>query len=222
MNIIELRWEGPFHWPGVGKDDRPNPPAFASVSSLRGVYLWTVEHLDGFLIYAAGITRRAFLERFREHTRHYRAGVYTLFDMESMKQGVRKEVWHGFWFKKCLSQKQAEYVCRREELLQVAEEQLSNYRVFVAPVDAAPRLLERIEASVMNALYNAPPPACDIPDRGMALAPRWHTEQSILVRNIASSRLHAFHRTWRCKYGSADCACTSHAAQGKFGAVPRR
>ncbi len=189
--MLELRWEGPFGWPGLAPGGRMTSLADSPVASSSGVYLWTVEYLDGFLIYAAGITRRQFVKRFREHTRAYRAGIYTLFDMASLKRGVREELWHGFWMRKRTADKQGEYDRRREELRAAAELQLSTFRVFVASLDPMPRLLERIEASIMNALYCAPSPASDIPDRGMALVPRWPTEQSVSVRNVTGSLLHA-------------------------------
>lgn len=190
FDILELRWEGPFGWPGLRPAGPVTSLADSPVGASSGVYLWTVEYLDGFLIYAAGITRRAFTKRFREHTLAYRTGIYTLFDMSSLNRGVREEIWHGFWMRKRSTEKQSEYDRRREELRVAAELQLSNFRVFVAPLGSAPRLLERIEAAVMNALYCAPSPASDIPDRGMALAPRWASEQPITVRNIAGSLLH--------------------------------
>jgi hypothetical protein len=191
LDMLELRWEGPFGWPGLAPAGRVISLADSPVATCSGVYLWTVEYLNGFLIYAAGITRRPFVKRFREHTRAYRAGIYTLFDVASLQRGVRKELWHGFWMKKRAAEKQSEYDRRREELRAAAELQLSNYRVFVAPLGPEPRLLERIEASIMNALYSAPAPASDIPDRGMALAPRWSSEQPITVRNATGSLLHA-------------------------------
>ena len=60
--------------------------------------------------------------------------------------------------------------------------QLAAFRVFVADVGTAPRLLERLEAAIMNTLYRQPPPCCDIPDRGMMLAPRWNSEQPTTAR----------------------------------------
>jgi hypothetical protein len=188
--VLELRWEGPFGWPGSGLGGQLTSLASVTVGSCSGTYLWTVEHLDGFLIYAAGVTRRPFVKRFSEHTRAYRAGIYTLFDMTSLKRGVRREIWHGFWSRKRTAEKETEYDRRREELRIAADEQLANYRVFVAPLDPAPRLLERIEASIMHALYAGPAPVSDIPDRGMALAPRWQTEQPIMVRNVTGSLMH--------------------------------
>ena len=76
--MLELRWEGPFGWPGLDPVELLTSLADSPVASSSGVYLWTVEYLDGFLIYAAGITRRPFVRRFREHTRATEPGS-TLF-----------------------------------------------------------------------------------------------------------------------------------------------
>src|SRR5579862_9409245 len=153
--LIELTWQGPFRWPGCDGEGQGIVLAESVAGLASGVYLWTVEYLDGFLIYAAGVTRRPFVNRFREHTRAYRNGIYTLFDLHSLKQGVRKEIWHGFWTKKRPIEKQHEYDNRREELQRATDEQMMTFRVFVASVESVPRLSERIEAAIMNTLYAA-------------------------------------------------------------------
>ena len=188
--VVELLWKGPFRWPGVNSGGDTKSLCDTTIGTQCGVYLWTVEHADGFLIYACGITRRSFVERFREHTRFYMTGVYTIFDVQSLKSGVRKEIWHGFWFGKRSAEKQNVYNNRSEEIRLAAEQLLASYHVFVAPMDPVPRLLERIEAAVMNALYCAEGPASMIPDRGMALSPRWCKEQPITIRSIAPVLFH--------------------------------
>jgi hypothetical protein len=117
-------------------------------------------------------------------------GVYTIFDVPSLRNGIRNEIWHGFWFKKKSAEKKDEFVRRSEELRWAANELLANYRIFVAPLDPLHRLLERIEAAIMNVLYDAAGPASVIPDRGMALAPRWREEQPITIRNISPVHFH--------------------------------
>lgn len=189
-NLIELRWEGPFSWPSRSFQGAEKLLNDTEVASRCGVYLWTVEYCGGYLIYAAGITRRPFVRRFQEHTRAYLNGIYTIFDIPSLRNGVRKEIWHGFWFKKRLVEDQIEYENRFNEIHTAANDLLSNYRVFVAPIDPIPRLLERIEAAIMNSLYASTGPISTIPDRGMALAPRWPEEQPILVRTMAPVLLH--------------------------------
>jgi hypothetical protein len=181
---LELHWQGPFAWPGVMLKGLPNLLDDRQVALHCGIYLWTVEHAYGYLIYAAGITRRPFEKRFREHTRAYRAGIYTIFDVESLKNGVRTIIWPGFWFKKRSVEIEHEYETRAEETQKAAEDLLANYRVFVAQVPSTPRVLERIEAAIMNCLYLADEPASVIPDRGMALAPRWRDEPVIHVQSI--------------------------------------
>jgi hypothetical protein len=174
---IEVNWTGPFGWPGIGEISVPFPET-------SGAYLWTVEyHHGGYLIYAAGITRRPMKERFREHTRAYLDGVYTLFDLDALRRGIRSEVWHGFWMRKLSPEKPQEYDRRRLELNAAAQAQLATFRIFVAAVDPLPRLLERLEAGIMNCLYTQAPPLSEIPDRGMMLAPRWATEAPLTIRN---------------------------------------
>ncbi|MFI3155938.1 MAG: hypothetical protein QX199_07250 [Methylococcaceae bacterium] len=189
-NLIELRWEGPFTWPCSSSQGDEKNLNDVMVASKCGIYLWTVEYSDGYLIYAAGITRRPFAKRFQEHTRAYLNGIYTIFDVPSLKNGIRKEIWPGFWFKKKLAEEQVEYEKRSSEISIAANDLLSNYRIFVAPVNPVPRLLERIEAAIMNSLYLSTGPTSTIPDRGMALAPRWSEEQPIFVRSITSVTLH--------------------------------
>lgn len=188
MEEIKVTLQGPFAWP---KYDSGIIASFDAVpTEINGVYLWTVEYCDGFLIYASGITRRSFHKRFREHTKHFLTGIYTIFDIPAMQQGIRKEIWHGFWMKKRTPEKQKDYERRRDEITFAAKEQLSTFRVFVAEVDPAPRILERLESAIMNELYMAHSPISDIPDRGMSLAPRWPNEPVIIVRNIMSVKLY--------------------------------
>ena len=61
--IIDVSWTGPFAWP-----DYEDVASLQPIPRHPGVYLQTFEYEDGFLIYAAGITRRDIPTRFREHT----------------------------------------------------------------------------------------------------------------------------------------------------------
>jgi hypothetical protein len=185
---IQLAWQGPFSWP---KFDSSSVASFDLVPvDASGIYLWTFCYGDGYLIYAAGITRRSFQKRFREHTRAYLSGVYTIFDLDMLQQGVRAELWHGFWMKKRSTEKQKDFELRQVEIVNAARKQLSAFRVFVARVAPMPRVLERLEAAIMKALYTSTGPISEIPDRGMMLAPRWRSEQPIIARNITSVKLH--------------------------------
>jgi hypothetical protein len=132
------------------------------------------QHLDNAnafvfaeIVDAAGITGRSFRERFREHTPKYFIGEYTVLDISDMQTGRRSEVWHGWGWTPA---KRAEFAERQTEIREAARRQLAGFRVFVAKVDDR-RVRVRLEAAIMGSLYLAPPPLCDLPDRGMSLSP---------------------------------------------------
>jgi hypothetical protein len=53
------------------------------------LYLQTVEYRSGFLVYAAGLTRKTFSARFTQHTRQYLTSGYHVLDIADMQQGIR-------------------------------------------------------------------------------------------------------------------------------------
>ena len=173
-NATEVAWTGPHAWPTFEGES-----ALLPVPNHSGIYLWAFEYRSGYIIYVAGITRRSIPTRLREHTAKYMKGDYTILDMTAITRGVRKELWHGWGW---IPEKRKEYEERKEDLVVAARRQLAAYRVFVADVGTAPRLLERLEGAIMNALYGEPPPYSEIPDKGMMLAPRWESEEPITAR----------------------------------------
>jgi len=120
-------------------------------------------------------------KRHKEHTRKYLSGEYTVLKTDVIFEGKREEVWHGWGW---TPEKRAEFTRRESEIRAAAEKQLAECRIFLAKIGTAPRLLERIEASIMAALYDQPPPVSTIPDRGMQLAPRWPDEEPIILHNL--------------------------------------
>jgi hypothetical protein len=181
-NNLEVFWDGPFSWPNF--EDRNGLP---SIPQSPGVYLQTFEYHDGYLIYAAGITRRAVPVRFREHTRNYMNGEYNVLDPYEAERGVRKEIWYGWGYAKAHRDQFEE---NKFEIQQAVKEQLARFRIFVAETGTERRLLERIEASIMNHLNQQSSPYCDIPDQGMMLAPRWKDEEPIMM--ISRSRVRIY------------------------------
>jgi hypothetical protein len=180
--VLEVVWTGPYCWPQFASSDNPRP-----IPEHPGVYLQTVRYHDGYLVYAAGLTRRPIPARFREHTRKYMSGDYTVLDIAAMQRGIRKEIWHGWGWSPA---KRAEFETRRQAIIDAAKMQLRGFRIFTADVGTQPRILERLEASIMNSLYQQSPPFCDIPDRGMMLSPRWDSELPIIVENKCAALLH--------------------------------
>lgn len=180
---IDIEWKGPYAWPGTHCRLPPTP-------ALPGAYLLTVDYQNGYLIYAAGITRRTIAKRLREHTRHYTTGVYNVLDIQAMQSGRRTVVWQGFWMRPRAPEKTVEYEARRIAINEAVRRQLEGFRVFVANIGTQPRILERVEAALMAHLYAQPPPFCDIPDKGMMLAPRWTSEAPISINNTCHHVLH--------------------------------
>jgi hypothetical protein len=180
---LRLCWEGPFAWPGFEAQAQLPP-----IPHRSGVYLQTFTYQGGYLIYLAGITRRPFPTRFKEHTRKYLAGEYNVLDIEAARQGVRKEVWHGWGYARAHRE---EFEARKPEILEAVHRQLAGFCIFIADVGSgSARILERTEAAIMRHLWQQPPPICEIPDRGMYLASRRSSEPPILAHNSCKVLLH--------------------------------
>lgn len=179
--MIEINWKGPYSWPKYesinGLPEIPKNP---------GIYIQAVEYNEGYLIFCAGISRRPIPTRFKEHSRSYFKGEYNIFDIDLMKQGVRKSIWQGWGW---TPEKKAQFEENKEFFQNGVNNQLSNFRVFVADIGLEPRLLERLEYKVMNSLYHSEPPYCEIPDKGMMLRPRRDDEKKITVKNNCENAL---------------------------------
>ena len=181
---LDIFWEGPFSW-----------PTFESTNSLQtipqtsGVYLQTFEYKGGYLIHAAGLSRRPILARFREHTRKYMNGEYNVLNVSAAQCGVRQEVWHGWGYARA---HRDEFEAHKVLILEAVQEQLAGFRIFTASIESTKedRILERLEASIMATLYGQLPPICDLPDRGMQLAPRRQSEKPIVAKNHCTAVLH--------------------------------
>jgi hypothetical protein len=143
---MQVSWLGPYSWPGFEEIN-----GLSALPAFPGVYLWTVDHLSGYLIYAAGLTRRRFRVRFNEHTGRYLAGQYTVLDISDMQLGRRSEVWHGWGW---IPEKHAQFTERQTEIREAAKRQLAGFRVFVANVETSGRVLGRVCKSCL--MDNAP------------------------------------------------------------------
>lgn len=175
MVEIETTWMGPYSWPGYEQEN-----GLRSLPKQPGLYLQTVEYQNGFLVYAAGLTRRTIPQRFREHTRKYMSGDYNVLDIVAMQQGTRREIWHGWGWS---PMKRERFEEQKTLVLDAVQKQLASFRIFVTDIGTEPRLLERLESAIMNNLYNQPAPLCDVPDKGMMLAPRRNSESLIIINN---------------------------------------
>jgi hypothetical protein len=185
-NTYRLDWQGPFILQGVQGNLLFDSP----VAKQWGIYLFTVEYHNGYLIYFAGLTTRSFKQRCKEHIEAYRTGVYTIFDAKSFQQGKRVKVWHGFWFRKRTDEMEDEFLARCQKIESATEELLLTFRIFLAPLETEKRILERLEAAIMNVLYSGVGAVSSLPDRGMALSPRRLNEKPFLAYSTATVCLH--------------------------------
>ncbi|MBN2352086.1 MAG: hypothetical protein JXD23_05900 [Spirochaetales bacterium] len=180
--VRELSWNGPFAWPGFEKDT-----ALPQLPKTCGVYLQTFNYEKGYLIYCAGLTRISFKDRFIQHTRNYKNGKYNVLDMTSVLKGKRKLIWRGWGYYR---EHQDEFLEKKTNIIKAVNKQLLHFRIFLAENGNEKRFIERLEASIMNNLYNQPPPMSLIPDQGMFLAPRRGKEKLIIVKNKCDSILY--------------------------------
>lgn len=181
-STVVIEWTGPYSWPGYESENNLPP-----IPKQPGIYMMTAENRNGYVVYAAGLSRRPIPTRFQEHTRKYMSGDYTVLDIGALQQGVRKEIWHGWGWTK---EKRKQFENRKEAILDATRKQLAGFRIFIAQVPDRPRLLERLEAAIMDHLYRQPLPLCDVPDKGMMLAPRWESEEPVAVMNRSAVCLH--------------------------------
>lgn len=179
---IEVTWDGPYGWPGFESDNNLRP-----IPQTPGVYLQTFEYEGGYLIYGAGLTCQTVPKRFKQHTRKYMKGEHNVLDIAAAQQGVRKRIWHSWTYAR---KHREEFEERKSVILDAVRRQLAGFRIFVTDMGKEKRVLERLEASIMNNLYRQPSPICDIPDRGMHLAPRWRSEDPIIIKNGCAAVLH--------------------------------
>ena len=112
-------------------------------------------------------------------------GEYNVLDLNEVARGKRKEIWHGCGYAR---ENREEFEDRDKMILDAVRKQLSEFRVFVSDIGTEPRLPERIEAVIMHHLSRQPPPFCDIPDKGMMLAPRWKDEKPLTIKNLSKVR----------------------------------
>jgi hypothetical protein len=191
---IRVSWSAPHAWPKfetvTGLPPLPRRP---------GVYLWTFEYRDGYLIYLAGETGLTFGERMGQHSLEYMAGRYSIFDLVQAKNGVRSELWQGFLWKARPSEKVAEWKAREAACRKLPTGSSPQCGLFVADVESASkpigmgqgqeeqRTRQRLEAAMMNRLYAD---AAPLPDKGMFLARSLEGEQPITVLNVCASKLY--------------------------------
>ena len=180
VEVRDIKWEGPFSWTGY-----ENQNNLDIIPDIEGVYLWTFEYQDGYLVYCAGITNST-KKRFKSHTLQYKNGNYTVFEVSEAEKGNRKEIWHGWSYAR---EHRDEFNERKEEILKAVGEQLKSFRVFIAHISDK-RMRARFESAIMHNIYSSEEPWSELADRGMHLSKRKEYETPLEIRNISNFKIY--------------------------------
>ena len=176
----ELIWQGPFSWPGFEINNELKP-----IPNIKGVYLFSFDFKEGYLLYAEGITNST-KRRISTHTREFRKGHYNVLDINSAKNGERKEIWHGWQYAKSHPD---EFIQNKETILKAVDNQLQSFRIFIAEISDT-RKSERIEAAIMQNIYTSQEHWSELADRGMFLKGRYNSEIPIKIKNLSSGKIY--------------------------------
>lgn len=185
IKVEEIQWQGPFSWPGY-----ENQNNLDKIPDTEGVYIFTFQYKDGYLVYAAGITNST-KKRIRSHTLEYKSGRYTVLNVSSAQQGERQEIWHGWKYART---HQEELNKQKEEILTAVDEQLKSFRIFIAQVSDK-RTRERFEAAIMHNIYYCKELWAELADRGMFLNGRYNAEMPIEIKNISDYKIYGLPET---------------------------
>lgn len=180
IEVREIEWQGPFSWTGYETKN-----SLDKMPDTEGIYLWTFQYKDGYLVYCAGVTKST-QKRFRQHTLEYKSGNYTVFNVNEAEKGKRVEIWHGWSYARTHRE---EFTERKEEILNAVEEQLKSFRVFIAQVSDK-RERTRFEAAIMHNIYDSKEHWAELADRGMALSKRKKDEAPIVIKNRSNVKLY--------------------------------
>jgi hypothetical protein len=215
--MLQINFAGPYGWPNFEKETGLPPIP----QKICGVYLQTIPFKDREMIYLAGHSKNIFT-RFKTHENNRRIGQdLNIFDIDLLKQGIRKRVWNGFsdWWKETPSEiglseradalgycpewgsqfpntqirKLVAFAENWQKVLADSERQAQSLRIYVAEFSMDDRFRKRLEASIMDSLYEAEAPFSVIPDQGMALSRRSKSrgEKPVEVSIVGHDRFHA-------------------------------
>jgi hypothetical protein len=137
-----INWKGPFSWisgqgmPWIGH---------ATVAKGPGLYLWTIPDESKYWINYVGISTSSISERQLSHLRSYLSGEYVIYVPGELAKR-RKQV--AYDPKEGLDM----FLERYMSLAKAMYEQLSLFRLFMAPIREKKAMLETLESVIINSL----------------------------------------------------------------------
>jgi hypothetical protein len=141
MENIILEFNGPYKFFGQKN------PIFVNNRNLSGIYLWTINTKDGYMIHYVGQTTK-FFKRQKEHLINILGLNYGILDTEVAKNGEMKLLWQGLWRDKdntlLDNSLEKEYTILSKQVI----EYINIIEIFFAKLDGKNILREHIEGSI--------------------------------------------------------------------------
>ena len=179
--LVDLRWSGPHGFlPGA-----PDSVFQGPVAEQSGLYLWTVQRPNGFLVHYVGQTEKSFGLRHLQHLREYWGGAYTIHQAAAFLDGRRNELYRGYGYRGDAWRQIEPFVREHETLLSELRAMLSGIKIFLAPLAAPRRIHRRVEGAIVELLYRAGGEIGDFQEPGMRREPRRLDEAVIRVRSVS-------------------------------------
>ena len=173
MNI-KLKIKGPFSLVG-------NNSLFDTAeSNLSGLYIFTIKVKDHYLIEYVGITTRNFKTRFLEHISELLSGGYQLYDMKKLRNNKEFVVWKGRYGED--TDDITVFLNNYRYFSQIIKQQLQEFKIFLIPLRAEKRILERIEAKIYEILRENNDKQIMVFIKGVRSNPRRKDEKLINVQ----------------------------------------
>ena len=178
-DVLEIQWYGPFGFIG-----RKEESVFTNqIGNRKGVYLWTIPFQGKYLTYYVGETGKSFAIRHSQHLESYLTGLYRVYDPDEFLKGKRVLIWGGLWKPERKNAKtRKEFVDRKEELAPKISDFVSQFRLFLAPIDHGRRIRQRIEAVIASKLLEQPDVIGEFQDDDIRYWPRRSNEKPIKVK----------------------------------------
>lgn len=152
LPTILLSWHGPF----TLRAGAPNSVWIGPLSARSGIYLWTVPVSGRFLIHWVGATGQPFWRRQHEHVEAFARGEYPIHRAMSLAAGRRDPIHRGlFGDPRQWAVRQQQFRNRKPKLEPELQRTLSLLAVFLAPLDAEPRVRQRIQTAIVNRVRRA-------------------------------------------------------------------
>lgn len=183
--VVSLEFLGPFKLCG----NKAKLLFDQDIAWLAGIYLWTVQFRDGFLINYIGETGVSFSRRMKDHMIQCIGGNYRICDAEQLLEGKKRILWNGVW-RKGTRDLLPMFV---DEMYVKLAPQIRDYLrvldVFVAPIETDKRTRRRIEGSIAFSLREKAEPIGTFVSEDVRYLGRKQNEMPIQVSITSSAKL---------------------------------